>query len=471
MSLRALATSVSETMFGDQPAPRNNVSNHDTTETPVPRVLVDSQLSRDSSGFWMDVSFPSFKGGGLLGQQQQQGRGGGPVARIGPFASEALAQEAGRNFAPPVWQKEGERCRLCRRGFAMLRRVHHCRNCGLCICDDCSRRWPAAALPESYLATDAKAVYRATTNYATGFGQGSVGSKEFTMKWTEAASTRVCKACDDTTAEFRAALLAGVDAGVARRNFDSGKWANVNFWRPLAHGFQMGGLLPVHLAVASGSLPLVKWLVLERHCPIDGPNATSAAVPSKTVLRVAIEHAAVDILQWLIAADASPAHRLPLPMPPDTGVHTQVLHRCLEAAVREAYRSHVLLEHVLDDTHHGAQIVPVELPRHSIFTDMFHQPNAPPLHNDPATPDEVASSDAPFPKTLAPPLDDVPSSTVPPVVTPTGRKECVVCFESSDLCALVPCGHACVCVNCGGALAECPMCRAKVDHAMRIFVE
>lgn len=50
------------------------------------------------------------------------------------------------------------------------------------------------------------------------------------------------------------------------------------------------------------------------------------------------------------------------------------------------------------------------------------------------------------------------------------RSECVICFNvSSDLVALLPCGHLCVCQACARCLSQCPMCCASVTQISRIF--
>ena len=46
--------------------------------------------------------------------------------------------------------------------------------------------------------------------------------------------------------------------------------------------------------------------------------------------------------------------------------------------------------------------------------------------------------------------------------------ECVVCFERARAFAFVPCGHFCVCSNCGQRLSECPICR-KSTRKQRIY--
>lgn len=478
MLLRSLASTVSAQLFGAadiQSHSRLELVNHRI----LARRLTSYTLSQASAGFVVEVNFSEVRNVTC------------PVARIGPFASEALAVEAVRNFAPPVWEREDgvSRCRLCNHSFAVFRRKHHCRNCGMCVCDKCCTQWPAASLPETYLATDARSVSRAATNFMVGLrsdGRHPAVPKELAYNWKDATLVRVCAACDSVSAKFYRALLDGLDASLARAYCESGAWQNVNFWRPLPHGFGVGGLLPIHLAVASGSLPLLQWLVLDRHCPLDpSPFALSAGDPQKSVIRFGIEHAALDILQWLLCADPMPDYCLPLTMPMATGVNTGVLHRALDATLKDAHRLHNLLDQVLHDA--GHQVQPFQ---HHSTTTAFHTSsgNANDLRSN-------VQDDAPeFPEATAPPFyfevfeDHEPDSPDPvarhsaesdPVnsnSTPdaSDARECVVCFTNvnrRELCALVPCGHACVCNQCGGALSACPLCRSRVERVMRIFVE
>jgi hypothetical protein len=69
-------------------------------------------------------------------------------------------------------------CFVCKSKFAMLRRPCHCRNCGVCICTQCSTSWPSKMVPETYN----------TKN------EGQV---------------KVCLACDWLCTEFQEALVTG----------------------------------------------------------------------------------------------------------------------------------------------------------------------------------------------------------------------------------------------------------------------
>lgn len=56
----------------------------------------------------------------------------------------------------------------------------------------------------------------------------------------------------------------------------------------------------------------------------------------------------------------------------------------------------------------------------------------------------------------------------------TGIRPCVVCLGAAQTHAFVPCGHRCVCAECGMTivgqdLAACPLCRTAVEQVLRIF--
>ncbi|XP_059845704.1 RNA-binding E3 ubiquitin-protein ligase MEX3C [Hypanus sabinus] len=55
-----------------------------------------------------------------------------------------------------------------------------------------------------------------------------------------------------------------------------------------------------------------------------------------------------------------------------------------------------------------------------------------------------------------------------------GKRDCVVCFESEVIAALVPCGHNHFCMECANRICDkeepvCPVCNALVTQAIRIY--
>ncbi|KAG0423591.1 hypothetical protein HPB47_000630 [Ixodes persulcatus] len=87
-----------------------------------------------------------------------------------------------------------------------------------------------------------------------------------------------------------------------------------------------------------------------------------------------------------------------------------------------------------------------------------------PLRRD-AGPDSVASS----------PTDSLGSTGGgPPAPGKRGKRDCVVCFESEVVAALVPCGHNMFCMECANRVCgkgepQCPVCHQPCAHAIRIY--
>jgi len=71
------------------------------------------------------------------------------------------------------------------------------------------------------------------------------------------------------------------------------------------------------------------------------------------------------------------------------------------------------------------------------------------------------------------PTDSVGSTGVV-VARPTKKKDCVICFESAVVAALIPCGHNFFCMECANRVCEkaepeCPTCHQPVHQAIRIY--
>lgn len=86
-----------------------------------------------------------------------------------------------------------------------------------------------------------------------------------------------------------------------------------------------------------------------------------------------------------------------------------------------------------------------------------------PLRRDTGA-DSVASS----------PTDSLGSTGGGPAVGKRGKRDCVVCFESEVVAALVPCGHNMFCMECANRVCgkgepQCPVCHQPCAHAIRIY--
>lgn len=67
-----------------------------------------------------------------------------------------------------------------------------------------------------------------------------------------------------------------------------------------------------------------------------------------------------------------------------------------------------------------------------------------------------------------------PTDSIGSASAPKKSKECMVCYESQVVAALVPCGHNLFCMECANRLVEkspatCPICHQSITQAIRIF--
>ena len=339
-----------------------------------------------------------------------------PASALGPYATQEAALAAARHETPPQWD-EHDACMRCSQGFGMLRRRSHCRNCGYSCCKACTKYWPRTAVPQMFTEGDTS------------------GS----------SSVRVCLSCDAAAQAMRTALLSGDVHAVRAAYADGTRNVNLRCYLPPATEGQPALLLPVHLAAASNSLATLEWLAVEEHCPLVGSASLSLGKPAKSVLRVAIEAQAVDVLQWLIGAEEAPPHLgLPITMPQDTGCAPAAVHRALEAALQDLAAQRRLVQVTIEAAlAHGDTALEPPVPS--------REPSA-----TRRAPVPVPMGESVYPAT------DVSDGQNP-------DNECVVCMSAPRDTVLLECRHACVCEQCAGTLAACPLCRATVSSTLRIF--
>lgn len=201
------------------------------------------------------------------------------------FDSLEEAREACHAYAPPRMHsfEDSSKCNVCKKAFnRLLRRPCHCKNCGVCVCSECTALWPRSMLPVTYHSS------RRRKNY------------------------KVCMACDWLNGAFRQALLAGdFDRAVALH-----ATGNINPRCPFAN-VRGDHYYPVHCAVLGGNLNVFKWLVESLYCPIDTikRNPSKLLQPKnmnivlekhvltsqgKTVLELAMEAQELGILYYLV---------------------------------------------------------------------------------------------------------------------------------------------------------------------------
>lgn len=98
------------------------------------------------------------------------------------FATEADGRNFGKAYSPPKKVTGSLLCACCSVNFSSKVASCHCKNCGVQICNGCSRRWGLGMVPKTYLR-----------------GQSYVSS----------STVRVCKSCAWQSNAFCMALLQG----------------------------------------------------------------------------------------------------------------------------------------------------------------------------------------------------------------------------------------------------------------------
>ena len=198
------------------------------------------------------------------------------------FPTEREARESAIANAPPkmIPFSQAPNCFICDCKFAVFRRACHCRNCGVCVCSNCSKTWSAKMIPGTYNLKNEKTV-------------------------------RVCTSCDTLSTMFKSALERG-DYEETISLYGTG---NINLRAPFPapKGDKKSGEVthPIHCAVEGGNLTLLRWLVEEHYCPIkkisssnnkkrkgrDIPITTSKG---RTLLSIAMKNLNVDMLRYLV---------------------------------------------------------------------------------------------------------------------------------------------------------------------------
>lgn len=98
------------------------------------------------------------------------------------FATEADARKFGKAYSPPKAVTGSTRCSCCSAEFTSKCLSSNCKNCGVQMCESCSRRWGVRMIPKTYLN-----------------GQN----------YNPSSTVRVCKSCDWLGNAFCMALLQG----------------------------------------------------------------------------------------------------------------------------------------------------------------------------------------------------------------------------------------------------------------------
>jgi len=335
------------------------------------------------------------------------------------FASEREARESAIANAPPKMLPftENPICFLCNGKFAVFRRAGHCRNCGVCVCNNCSTNWPSRMIPDTYNL-----------------------KKESTVK--------ICKSCDALSKSFKKSLLTGnYEDAVAL--YGTG---NINLRTPFPVTSKKDEIMyPIHCAVEGGNTNVVRWLMDDHFCPIklirtgSGKRAkrgmTGTDVPiltskGRSVMTIAMSGLKIDILRYLvIERDVSVYEAKDL----------MSSLRALEAALQA--------------------IPPLsQEPREESPMD--------------ARWDDQSFSEGGDGGSLSSSFDEEEQESIQDVSVENKSKSskrsnkngeaCIICYDNTIDCVMTPCGHQMCCLNCSSNLSACPVCNNKGEF-IKIF--
>jgi len=325
------------------------------------------------------------------------------------FPTEQEARESAIANAPPKMVPFGENnnCFICQNSFTMFKRASHCRNCGVCICKDCSVVWPSKMLPDTY-------------------------------NLKNEATAKVCTSCNTISSAFRRSLLQGDFRGAAAL-YGTG---NVNLRVPFpSPGKKDEVMWPVHCAVEGGNIDILRWLVDDHFCPITtvpsgakkprrgAPENLISTSNGRNVLSIAVERLKVDMMQYLVV---------------DRGVSIYE-SKNLESSLRALEATLTALPRTVE----GRQ--PVDEAAEPRWDTRSFQ------------------DDMSIPSTIG--VDDKYDGNMSVGGTSQRTKSadcCIICFDRKIDCVATPCGHQVCCLECSSSLSLCPVCNQK-GNFIKIF--
>jgi hypothetical protein len=189
------------------------------------------------------------------------------MLRMSPSASRNLSVRHAEVNTPPLWDGGPDRkeCSICLHTAGILYKIHHCRNCGHFVCNNCSKKdWLANMLPKTY-----------------------VPEKE--------SMIRVCDNCSYLQEGFMDSLRAG-DLNRSMVFYLTG---NVNVHCPMS--IYKSEEYPIHTAIQGGNIHLVRWLVEDRRCSLrDGEGEPLKTTEGLSPLAMAAFYGHREIMEYLV---------------------------------------------------------------------------------------------------------------------------------------------------------------------------
>jgi len=339
-------------------------------------------------------------------------------------------------WAPPRMHpfENSPECFICETRFAVFRRACHCRNCGVCVCSQCSLQWPAKMLPETY-------------------------------NIKKEALVNICKACDWLCTSFRLTLLEGdFDKAVALH-----ATGNLNLTTPFAN--VKGELFyPVHCAVFGGNLKLLKWLVDEHCCPLRSIRISNGREKSagtytpiltskgRSLLGIALGNRNIGMVRYLVVQK-----RMLLSAEKDLSLDTLVQNLDL---VLRVLPEEVLGEQTLGNADQGYHTV-AQSPLVMQEQAQAQAQTLPPPIPEPGAPNRAPSSSNTVPWDVST-MEDTTKRMAEESSTGSLEDACIICFSNPIDCVVTPCGHQICCLECSNNISRCPVCAVECSF-MRVF--
>eukprot|EP00752_Nemacystus_decipiens_P003484 g3217.t1 len=331
---------------------------------------------------------------------------------VGVYDSAYEGQRAAESFSPPLWQEPAKdsRCAVCNSTFGfVLKRRHHCRNCGRLVCSSCAETfWPKNMLPPTY----------------------SVDTGE--------RKVRVCSTCYGAGEDFRKALLSGSEEG-AMAAYSTG-CVNLRVPYTIYHNE-----LPVHCAAAGGNLNILAWLVDDRCCPLFLDREKKIALGDsrrQSVMGAAAAAGHIQIMRYLAFTQG-----------------------CKVTEIRNMQSLWGALEKCLYD---GANVVPESGTHRSHRNGGSGSPSCSGGGGGGGSSGGGGGGGVGYPSSSGAQGSGGGSGGAEVAAPSVGDDDaCIVCFERKVDCTLVPCGHHCCCITCAAQFEQCPVCRADVEQKIR----
>ena len=198
---------------------------------------------------------------------------------------------------------------------------------------------------------------------------------------------------------------------------------------------------PVHCAVASGNLDLIKWLVDTKYCPlktsISKNDLASPKIPlttskGKNVIDIAMKGQHVDVIRYLVVEKAFSVFETK---------NTYILQLVLDAALRS-----IPTDYAIPKSKANSRSILINNNEDS--NDLSESSGGIP-GNDISS--KVINKDA-LDRTRQNEKDNL-------LATPMHSDEaCLLCKKNEINCVFTPCGHMCCCISCGERIMSCPLC-------------